>query len=94
MVVRVEFEQEELAMRIGTILSILIANGQLNQAMLGIDMKPTDIREEDGFFVMEFIAPDPEDLVGEDAEVLVMRLRTTMESEFGYNLDRILQQKK
>lgn len=94
MVVRVEFEQEELAMRIGTFLSILIANGQLNQAMLGIDMKPTDIREEDGFFVMEFIAPDPEDLVGEDAEVLVMRLRESMESEFGYNLDRILQQKK
>lgn len=94
MVVRVEFEQEELAMRIGTILSILIANGQLNQAMLGIDMKPTDIREEDGIFVMEFIAPDPEDLVGEDAEVLVMRLRESMESEFGYNLDRILQQKK
>ena len=94
MVVRVEFEQEELAMRMGTILSILVANGQLNQAMFGIDTKPTDIREEDGLFVMEFIAPDPEDLVGEDAEVLVMRLRATMESEFGYNLDRILQQKK
>ena len=94
MVVRVEFEQEELAIRMGMVLNILIANGQLNQAMVGIDAKPTDIRKEDGIFVMELIAPDPEDLIGDDAEMLVISMRTTMESEFSYNLDRMLQQKK